>query len=539
MKNLQLLLRRAVIIGLVFSLQSCSYLFLRPKEVDLTLPQPDVRITYMQNAAGVWYYEEIQKNPDEFKLDPKEASVYPIRYSKKGYYPAYMLISKTQFNWGVPIDLLAIAAGTYFLAQDSLVQEETYYIGGGLFVGAVGNFIFSDYKNFSRKLSKPELKKLPTRTETQKPLSLSKIEWNLAGKDHEETYYRDVEDYEENDPKKTIKSARDYKTRMDRIFSGLQSQLGEQGYRDTASKVYASAFEPYSISAEIIRLNENYLGPLVTYDLGVRWKLTNNITDEEVHSAVLNSKTQWGYNALKAWDQSESMYFDAMSRTMFDFVKSWPVTNFLLDDEDALASLYYNWGKMAIKNRKKVARNLKEAKQAVVSLSVENGHGSAFFISDDGLLISNYHIIKNENLDSLFIEFPNGKRYKAEVVRSNPVHDLILLKADVEPKFILRPGSRQTFQPGDKVYAIGTPENLDLIQTITKGVISHERTAYKRSIIQSDVSINAGHSGGALLDENANLIGVLNAKWTGLGVEGISFAQPAFYIRESLKLSFQ
>ena len=146
-------------------------------------------------------------------------------------------------------------------------------------------------------------------------------------------------------------------------------------------------------------------------------------------------------------------------------------------------------------------------------------------------------MVQGQPKDSIFIHFRNDVKMKAELVRFNPIHDLCLLKVDSSFQMILKPKPRNYNNViGSKVYAIASPTDPDLIQSISKGVISYERKSNNRVIIQSDVSVNRGSSGGALVDEQGRLLGLLNAKLTGYGVEGLSFSTPAYYLKESLYL---
>jgi serine protease Do len=91
---------------------------------------------------------------------------------------------------------------------------------------------------------------------------------------------------------------------------------------------------------------------------------------------------------------------------------------------------------------------------------------------------------------------------------------------------------------GDEVYAIGTPFDVELGATLTKGIISGRRKDGNRTLIQSDVSISPGNSGGALVDAQGTLIGIVNQKIFGMGVEGIGFAIPAHYLEDALGLKW-
>ncbi|MFZ9055260.1 MAG: trypsin-like peptidase domain-containing protein, partial [Flavobacteriales bacterium] len=75
--------------------------------------------------------------------------------------------------------------------------------------------------------------------------------------------------------------------------------------------------------------------------------------------------------------------------------------------------------------------------------------------------------------------------------------------------------------------------------SVTKGIISGKRKDGNRTLIQTDVSISPGNSGGALIDSDGTLIGVVNEKVLGTGVEGIGFAIPAAVLSEALMLEFK
>ena len=116
------------------------------------------------------------------------------------------------------------------------------------------------------------------------------------------------------------------------------------------------------------------------------------------------------------------------------------------------------------------------------------------------------------------------------------LQNLALLKTDTTITAPLKLGVASPVTIGTDVFAIGTPKDIRLGQTVTKGIISAKRTIEGRSYIQSDVSVNRGNSGGALTNSKGELLGVVNSKMVGMGVEGLSFAIPVSYIEEALKI---
>ena len=97
-------------------------------------------------------------------------------------------------------------------------------------------------------------------------------------------------------------------------------------------------------------------------------------------------------------------------------------------------------------------------------------------------------------------------------------------------------GSPLAIGIGTDVFTIGTPKDINLGQSVTKGIISGKRNVDGRNYYQSDASTNFGNSGGALINKDGELIGIINAKLTGKNVEGVSFAIPVYYLEEALKL---
>jgi len=186
-----------------------------------------------------------------------------------------------------------------------------------------------------------------------------------------------------------------------------------------------------------------------------------------------------------------------------------------------------------------MAANLQEAVKAVVTVKTPEGHGSGCIISNDGYLITNYHVIAEDTSDEVKIITSDGDSLKAKYVRSNTSYDLALFKLE-------KAGTYKFFSPnlstdiimGTEVYAIGTPTDIELGQTMTKGIISSKRKSGDRTLIQTDVSLNPGNSGGALVDSKGVLQGIVNASLVRWGVQGIGFAIPAHYIQDALKIKF-
>jgi len=136
--------------------------------------------------------------------------------------------------------------------------------------------------------------------------------------------------------------------------------------------------------------------------------------------------------------------------------------------------------------------------------------------------------------DDITVITRDNKEYKATIVRQNEQLDLALIKIDAEFEKHFRIKDEKNYSTGENVFIVGTPKSIELGQTLTKGIISGYREKEGIKLIQTDASINGGNSGGPMINKEGELIGVVNAKFSGIGIEGIGFAIPATLIGNSL-----
>ncbi|AFG37926.1 S1C family serine protease [Spirochaeta africana] len=163
--------------------------------------------------------------------------------------------------------------------------------------------------------------------------------------------------------------------------------------------------------------------------------------------------------------------------------------------------------------------------------------GSGFFIDERGYLVTNYHVIQSE-VDPAYRGFSRAyirphdapdSRIPAKVVGFDPVLDLALLKVPYTPDYVFPVSGVRERSPGSRVYAIGSPGGLS--NTITSGIISAAGRRFFQlgEAVQVDAPLNPGNSGGPILDEDGNLVGVVYAGIPQF--DGISFAVPSFWLR--------
>ena len=168
-----------------------------------------------------------------------------------------------------------------------------------------------------------------------------------------------------------------------------------------------------------------------------------------------------------------------------------------------------------------VKPKVSSALPAVVTVLGESSFGSGCVLDADGWIVTNHHVVE-DTTDTWTVKFHDGTEREAEVVRWDPVRDLALLHVDTLGLIPL-PWSASPPDIGDEVYAIGTPLRTTLDATVTRGILSAKRGG---KTYQTDVSISPGNSGGPLLNDRGEWVGVVNAKVVAEGVEGIGFAIP-------------
>lgn len=155
------------------------------------------------------------------------------------------------------------------------------------------------------------------------------------------------------------------------------------------------------------------------------------------------------------------------------------------------------------------------------------GAGSGFIIESDGYVITNHHVV--DGADQIVVRMADRREFEAELVGSDPLSDVALLKIDAGDLPTLELGDSEKLRPGEWVVAIGSPFNFD--QSVTAGIVSAKGRSTNQQqyvpFIQTDVAINRGNSGGPLLNMDGEVVGINS--WilsSGGGYMGLSFSIP-------------
>ena len=175
---------------------------------------------------------------------------------------------------------------------------------------------------------------------------------------------------------------------------------------------------------------------------------------------------------------------------------------------------------------------------------VTGGAGSGVIISDDGYIITNNHVICDDSgsnvAENITVRLTNGEEYKAVAIGNDVDSDIAVLKIEAQNLTFAVAGNSDNLAVGEEVVVVGNPLG-ELGGTVTNGIVSAtERemdvNGVTMHLIQSNAAVNPGNSGGGMFNMKGELIGIVNAKSSGTGIEGLGFAIP---INEALRINEQ
>lgn len=190
-----------------------------------------------------------------------------------------------------------------------------------------------------------------------------------------------------------------------------------------------------------------------------------------------------------------------------------------------------------------VSELVREFGDAVVTVTTPKGLGSGFVISEQGHIITNYHVIEETIAIQVTVFQRTSQGYEKKqlkdvrVMAVNPLRDLALLRLDAKEMegIKIRPvmiAANPDLQVGDLVFAIGNP--LGLERSVTQGIVSSTtRTTGHLRFVQTDAAINPGNSGGPLFNHRGEVVGVVCAGFAFF--DGLSLGIPASDLIEFLR----
>jgi serine protease Do len=169
----------------------------------------------------------------------------------------------------------------------------------------------------------------------------------------------------------------------------------------------------------------------------------------------------------------------------------------------------------------------------------QRASGSGVLISEDGYIVTNNHVI--DEADEIKVTLSNKKSYTAKLIGTDPSSDLAMLKIEAKGLPFILYGNSDLVKIGQWVLAVGYPLNLET--TVTAGIVSAKARSLGlnvrksstpiESFIQTDAAVNQGNSGGALINTNGELVGIVSAIASPTGsYAGYSYAIPVNIVKK-------
>lgn len=182
-------------------------------------------------------------------------------------------------------------------------------------------------------------------------------------------------------------------------------------------------------------------------------------------------------------------------------------------------------------------RVMSKSSNSIFGSSQGVSEGSGVVIRENGYILTNYHVISSaegKQGGSIEVILPKmkDKPFQAKIIGTDWRTDLAVIKIEASSLPVAEFGDSDGLKVGELAIAIGNPAGLELMGSVTTGIVSGlDRTIPLEDIkdlklIQTDASINPGNSGGALVNSKGQVVGINNAKMGGEGYEGLGFAIP-------------
>ena len=538
-------MRTHTILGLATAaalLPSCSALnFATKAEMSIAMDVDSVAISLDEWDWDEGFYYELE-GYDQAEVSLNNTEEYHIvQVSKEGYFPATVPLFPTQRNPLKIVDAGLTAAGVAMMGRGLSEGAETDNAGlwaglgfGLAFYNGLG-LLAPPKRVYERAYDLPSLTPMPTCDNDTTNLLIEGFHMRIDSGMHSWAYYETMRDFDRNHDEYRRESDEAIELEYSNLDEDMAEVLILQGYQEDDAGSLFEKGNAVKIAGALTKVEEHRVAGVVRYDVSSEWWM-HNAYDMETDTLSLASTSVWGpYDPTDGLDRE--LVSDALIHSMFDAISSPVILDSWVSESEWAAMWKKDWETIELTpvapSEGKVARAL----PSVVTINASDGHGSGCIISEDGWIVTNHHVVGDTTL-TYEVFFEDGTKLVAEIERWEPLFDLALIKVDTTGLVPFAIDLSEGIAVGDEVFAIGTPYDVELGATLTKGIISGKRKDGNRTLIQSDVSISPGNSGGALVDAQGTLIGIVNQKVFGLGVEGIGFAIPTHYLADGLGLDW-
>jgi hypothetical protein len=482
-----------------------------------------VKVESPVKGASVYLNGSVS-NP-EFGISVRKHKPLVATSYKSGYRPKSQVFMPKRFDLGIVLDLGAVAI--YTLQED----PTSALVAAGITIWDIKVAALRHKKSYKMD----DMEKLPANTTPGIVVlahtsldSLKVIERNYYS-------YKSLKKWEkrnEDDFYITSTSVEYYN-----VENWMDSKLSLMKYQESRPDFIAPYDRTVQIDADILNMEVYEIkNSGSSVKLNVRFFICDNFGNRllpfeaEGESQVFYSG-DWGGNTSDAFK-------DAMYVAMMQLLNSDEFKNSCQNMSKLFSNSTVDMEAISLKKPLIGSPDFQEMVNSQVTISNdENYHGSGCMISPEGHLLASYRVVGDK--DSVDITFSNGVSKMAKVLRKDPILNVVLLKADTLGNASIRPVSSKDYNVGEDVFAVGAPVDRTLSQSLTSGVISSEHFVNGVNYLQTDVKISKGDNGSPLINRKGQLIGIVNEKYIGDYLEGISFAVSAKDILERMKIKYE
>lgn len=485
-----------------------------------------------------FHYDPMGQGMTWIDLDNKEP-VHLIRLEQEGHFPQVHPLFPVARNPYKIVDAGA-ALGLSIVGLTGQQRGIQSSIIWGAFIGAAANataLFAQPQRVFDKTYYFEGLNPMPTGNPINPPLKVEGFHMHIPSGDHSWHYFQNMDKYRIDRVEFMSTSDESIEIEYSNLDEGLNATLQNQSFQPPSADGMFQQQAGIQISGQLVGVEEHRVQNIVRYELATEWWVYNPF-QIRTDTARISSHSNWALYNFSSPGFDRDLIAEGLNEALFQAIESETFAGKLNRIEDLELEWTKEWDVISVDQPLEPAGKVSSALESVVTVAAADGHGSGCIVSHDGYILTNYHVIADGDLDYQ-VHFQNGEQLLAQVVRYHPLYDLALLKVDtvgLKPFYI---NLTQSIDVGEEAYALGTPYDIDLGASVTKGIISGKRKDGNRTLIQTDVSISPGNSGGALISSTGELIGVVNEKVLGMGVEGIGFAIPAFHISDALMLEFK
>ncbi|MBK9400445.1 MAG: trypsin-like peptidase domain-containing protein [Bacteroidetes bacterium] len=336
------------------------------------------------------------------------------------------------------------------------------------------------------------------------------------------------------------------------LEKSILNGLALTGYIDTSSSLLNSGSRRYLLDLSVADYTMAYMidrktdckDPSIYVKLSFIFKFQDKFDKlkykeiiEGSSGVFLMSGLNWQTSSDEKKAELLSMVIqDAVQNCLLDVLSDSSAFNLENDDEPLAASKL-----PSVEITPKVhVTDMKSALNATVTIVTKEGFGTGCVISNDGDIVTSYHVVAAAEKNEVQVILNTGDTLVGKIIRTSKFADLALIKTEHRFPFAFKVDAQPKYEVTDEVFAIGTPASIELSQTISRGILSAIRKEPNGlTLIQTDVSVNPGNSGGPLIKKPAIFIGVVNSKISGNRIEGLGFCTPSSDIMKQLNIVFK